>query len=267
MSVGRELLRLFAFIRIGATGAVAYRTEAIVWVLSTTMPLIMIAFFGAVTRDGPIGGHSGASVVGYFLATFVVRSLTASWVSWQINLDIRDGTLATRLLLPVHPLVAYTAESIGSMPVRVLGSVVMGLVMLALLGSHALAQDPVIWALWCASIVLAWLLSLAVSVAIGALAFFVDSSAKLMDAWLAGLFVFSGYLFPVDLFPARVRAVVDWLPFRYQIGVPVELMVGALDRSTALDLVLRQLGFVVLGAITVRLVWQRGLARYSAYGG
>jgi ABC-2 type transport system permease protein len=267
VSVARSLTQFRAFAHVGTTEAMAYRAEAFVWLLSGTMPLIMIAFFGAVTRDGPIGRYSTTSVVAYFLATFVVRNLTASRISWQVNLEIRDGTLGGRLLLPVHPLVAYAAESLGAMPVRVLGSATMALVMLAVLASGSLSHDPFIWLLWSVSVVLAWLLSLFVSVTIGALAFFVDSSAKLMDAWLAGLFVFSGYLIPVDLFPPRLRAVVDWLPFRYQLGLPAELMVGAHDELHALLLVGRQLGFVVAGAVITLLVWRRGLARFAAHGG
>jgi len=267
VTLDRGFFRFVAFARLGASQSLAYRAEAFFWLLSTTMPLVMIAFFGAVTRDGPIGGHSHPEIVAYFLATFVVRSLTASWVSWQINLEVRDGTLGTRLLLPIHPLLTYAAESVGSMPVRVVGALSMAVIILAVLGGGALAQDPVIWVLWCASIALAWLLSLAVSVTIGLLAFFVESSAKLMDAWLAGLFVFSGYLIPVDLFPSRVRAIVEWLPFRYQIGVPVELMVGMHDRATALALVARQVGFVVFGALVVSCIWRRGIARFAAHGG
>ena len=64
--------------------------------------------------------------------------------------------------------------------------------------------------------------------AVGCTAFFTESSLKLMDAWLVFYFVLSGYLVPVDLFPPALRAAVDWLPFRYQIGFPVELMTGAL---------------------------------------
>jgi ABC-2 type transport system permease protein len=267
VSVARSFAVTRALLRVGTTEALTYRTEAIVWLLSTTMPLIMMAFFGTVAREGPIAGYSEAQIVAYFLATFIVRSLTASWISWQINLEIRDGTIGTRLLLPVHPLFAYAAESVGAMPVRIAGSVAIAVVMLAVLGPSALARDPIIWALWCVSIVFAWLITLFASATIGALAFFVESSAKVMDAWLAALFVFSGYVIPIALFPARVRAVIDWLPFRYQIGLPVELMVGAHDRTSAMMLVARQLGFVVAGALATYLTWQRGLTRFAAHGG
>jgi ABC-2 type transport system permease protein len=262
-----DLRVLRAFLRLGAAETLTYRTDAIVWLLSTTMPLIMIALFSAIVRDGALGHYGAPQVTAYFLSTFIVRSLTASWVSWQISLEIRDGTLGGRLLLPVHPVMAYAGESIGAMPVRVVGSLAVAVVMLAAVGGGAVTHDPVMWALWCVSISGAWLISTCVSLTIGALAFFIDSSAKIMDAWLAGLFVFSGYLVPIELFPAPLRTLVAWLPFRYQIGLPVELMIGAHELPEALGLVARQWAFVMLAALVAFVTWRRGLARFAAYGG
>ncbi len=256
-----------ALARVGATESVAYRTEVVVWLLSTTMPLVMIAFYSAVARDGPVGGFDQARFVAYFLATFVVRSLTGSFVSRQINLEVRDGTLAARLLRPVHPLLAYAAESVGALPVRVAVAVPVALGMLATLGEGALARGAAAWLAFFASLVGAWLLSLLVSFAVGALSLFMDWSDKVMDAWLAGLFVFSGYTIPVELFPARLRAIVEWLPFRYQIGLPAELLTGAHAPAVALELLARQWLFVALAGLAVRALWRRGVGRFAAYGG
>jgi ABC-2 type transport system permease protein len=106
-----------------------------------------------------------------------------------------------------------------------------------------------------------------VSLAIGALAFFIEQATRVMDLWLTVYFVLSGYLIPVDLFPHTARVAIDFLPFRYQIGLPVELMVGAHGRAEALSLVGRQWIFVLLTAFLVHVLWRRGLARFAAYGG
>jgi ABC-2 type transport system permease protein len=239
----------------------------VVWALTSTMPLIMLALFDAVARDGPLGRYGEPQLTAYFLATFVVRQLTSSWVSWQINMEVRDGTLAARLLRPVHPAVAYAAESMAPMPLRAVVAVPVAVVLLVLVGSRQLTTDPVVWGLWGVSVVGAWLISLFVSLAIGALAFFIEQATRVMDLWLTVYFVLSGYLIPVDLFPPAVRVVLDYLPFRYQIGLPVELMVGAHGRAEALSLVGRQWIFVLVTAWIVRLFWRRGLARFAAYGG
>jgi ABC-2 type transport system permease protein len=263
----RDLRTVRSFLRMGALASATYRGEVIVWLLSTTLPLIMIALFGAVTREGPLGHYDEAQIVAYFLATFIVRNLTASWVSWRINLDIRDGSLGSRLLLPVHPLLGYAAESAGAVPIRAAAAVVVAGVMVAGLGPRVVTHDPLVWVAWSFSVGLAWLLSLLVSSTIGGLAFFFESSAKVMDAWLAALFVFSGYLIPLDLFPPQLTAVLDWLPVRYQLGLPVELMVGTHDRVAAAALVLRQLAFVLGAALITATVWTRGLRRFAAHGG
>ena len=40
-------------LRVGAAGIVAYRAEMTIWILSATMPLIMLALWNAVAADGP----------------------------------------------------------------------------------------------------------------------------------------------------------------------------------------------------------------------
>jgi ABC-2 type transport system permease protein len=262
-----RLQAIAALLRVGVLEAIAYRGEVLVWMLTTTMPLVMLALFGAVAREGAIGRYGEPQLVAYFLATFIVRQLTSSWVSWQINAEVRDGTLATRLLRPVHPLYAYGAESAASIPMRAAIALPVAVVLLFTAGPSQLAHDPVVWLLWAVSLAGAFLLSLFVAFAIGALAFFLEQSTKVMDVWLAFFFVFSGYLVPVDLFPPAVRGALDWLPFRYQIGLSVELMTGAHGAAAGAALVARQWGFVALAALAAVLLWRRGLGRFAAHGG
>jgi ABC-2 type transport system permease protein len=266
-AITRPLRALAALLRVGLLEAIAYRAQTVVWILTTTMPLIMLALFGAALREKPLGHYDEPKLVAYFLATFIVRQLTSSWVAWQINMEVRDGTLATRLLRPVHPLLSYAADSLATIPMRCAVAIPVAVLLLALVGAKQLSSDPAIWALWCASIVGAWLISFFVSLSIGALAFFIEASTKVMDVWLAFLFVFSGYLVPVDLFPHRLQAVLDCLPFRYQIGLSVELMTGSHGRGAALALVGRQWAFAAGAAILTRWLWRRGLVRFAAYGG
>jgi ABC-2 type transport system permease protein len=264
----RRILRAFvALVRVGMLEAIAYRVQTLVWILATTMPLIMLALFGAALRERPLGRYDEGALIAYFLATFIVRQLTSSWVAWQINMEVRDGTLATRLLRPVHPVFAYAADGIASLPTRAVVALPVAALLLAIVGARYLAHDPVMWALWALSIAGAYTLSLCVSLSAGALAFFMESSGKVMDIWLAGFFVFSGYLVPIDLFPAGLRTALDYLPFRYQIGLSVELMTGAHGRAEALALLGRQWCFVLLLALLTRTLWRRGLARFAAYGG
>ena len=46
------------FLRVGFASAVAYRSEFLIWVLTTNMPLVMLALWSAVARDAPVGQFS-----------------------------------------------------------------------------------------------------------------------------------------------------------------------------------------------------------------
>jgi ABC-2 type transport system permease protein len=264
----RNTARSFpTLLRVGFADAVAYRAEMFVWVLATTMPLVMLALWSSVAREAPIGRYGEAQFTAYFLATFIVRQLTGSWVFYDMNFAVRNGTLAMRLLRPVHPLWAYGAEALAAMPLRLVVSLPVAVIALALAGSHGMTHDPVLWAMWAASVAGSWLITLLVNLIIGCASFFIESSLKLMDAWLVFFFILSGYIIPIDLFPPTLRELVEWLPFRFQIGVPVEIMTGAHDRAAALALLGGQWIWVAVGLATTAVMWRYGLRRFAAYGG
>jgi ABC-2 type transport system permease protein len=264
---GASARALPTLLKVGFAEAVAYRAEFLVWILSTTMPLIMLALWSAVARDGPVQRFGEKEFAAYFLATFIVRQLTSSWVSWEMNYEIRQGTLALRLLRPVHPMLAFAAQNLAAQPMRLVVAIPVAVVALATVGSSPLPRDPVLWATWCAAMVGAWLIGYLAGFAMGCLAFYLESSIHAMELWLALFFVFSGYMIPIELFPPGVRAVADWLPFRYQIGLPVEIMTSAHGRGEALAMLARQWLWVGGCGVAAVALWRGGLKKFAAYGG
>jgi ABC-2 type transport system permease protein len=253
--------------RVGFAEAIAYRAEMLVWVLSTTMPLIMLGLWSAVAADAPVGRFDQKDFLAYFLATFIVRQLTGAWVAWQMSFEVRTGTLSMRLLRPVHPMVSYAVENVAALPLRLVVALPVAVLALILLGTHSVPHSPLLWAVWAAAVLGGWLITFLANAVIGCLALWTGSSIKLMDVWLVAFMVFSGYLVPVELFPGPLRAVVAWLPFRYQIGFPVEVMTGAYALPAALAMLAKQWAFVLGLFLLATVVWRRGLRRFAAYGG
>jgi ABC-2 type transport system permease protein len=267
MSLSRSLRAFPTLLKVGFSESVAYRAEMLVWVLSTTMPLIMLALWTAVARDAPVGRYGQAQFTAYFLATFIVRQLTGSWVAWQIGFEVRQGTLAMRLLRPMHPLWSYAAENLAAVPLRLVVALPVAAVMLVVVGRSEVTGDGGMWALWAVAMAGAWLITFLINFVIGCLALYLESSFKLMDVYLALYFVFSGYLFPVSLFPKGMRAVTAFLPFRYQIGLPVEIMTKSYALPEAVRMLSYQWAYVMVLAAVSWVSWRSGLRRFAAYGG
>jgi ABC-2 type transport system permease protein len=239
----------------------------LVWLLSTTMPLVMLALMSAVARDGPVGRFGQADFTAYYLVALVVRLMTGAWVIWEVNFEIRQGTLAYRLLRPIHPLVAYAAENVGAMPLRLVAVLPIAAGVLLATGGERLTHDPLLVAVFPLSILGAWLITFLAMSVIGALAFWVESSGSLFEVWLGLFGVFSGYLIPLELFPHWLATTARFLPFRYMLAFPVEMAIGLTPRAAALGELAIQWTFVAALAVAARGVWRMGLRRFAAFGG
>lgn len=263
----RALAAFPSLLRVGFAEAVAYRAEMFVWLLATNMSLVMMALWTAVARDGPVGRFGERDFVAYFLATFVVRLLTGAWVIWEVNFEIRQGTLAFRLLRPVHPLFHYAAENLAAFPLRLLVTIPVIALALWLVGPGHVTQDPLLLALFPLTVFGAWLITFLAMAIIGALAFYLEQAGSLFELWLGLFGIFSGYLIPLELFPPWVTALARVLPFRYMLGFPVEMIVGLTPRPRALLELGIQWVYVVVLLVLARAAWRAGLRRFSSVGG
>jgi ABC-2 type transport system permease protein len=265
--VRRTLAAVPTLLRVGLAESVAYRAEMLVWLLSTTMPLVMLALMTAVAREAPVGRFGEGEFAAYYLAALVVRLNTGAWVVWEVNFEVRQGTLAFRLLRPIHPLVHYACANVGAMPLRILISLPIVGVALWAVGLERFTDDPVRLAIFPVAVFGAWLISFQVQALVAALAFRFDNSSALFELWLGVYALLSGYLVPLELFPGWLHAIVQWLPFRYMLSFPVELALGLTPRAQVLADLAVQWVFVAALALSVRSAWRAGVARFQAFGG
>jgi ABC-2 type transport system permease protein len=264
----RAITRAYpTLLRIGLAEAFAYRAEFVIWVLTTTLPLIMMALWAAAAREAPIGRFDQAGFRAYYLVTLIVRQMTGSWVVWELNMEIRQGRLPMRMLRPMHPLLGYSAESLAAIPLRAVLATPVAAIMLLSAGREHLTHDPITLAVFVVSLFGAWLVQFLMMAIIGSLGMFIESSVAVFEVW-AGLFaVLSGYLVPLELFPRWVRELAHLLPFRYMLGFPVETLTGGLGRAQALAELATQAGYAAVLFALLVVTWRAGVRRYQAYGG
>ena len=172
-----------------------------------------------------------------------------------------------RLLRPVHPFVAYAAVHAAAIPFRSIIAVPVALALLASSGVDALTSDPLLLALVVPSIALSWLITFAILFAIGALAFFLTQTMAIANLYFGLFSLFSGYLMPLELLPGPIAAIAAWLPFRFMLSAPVELMTRAHTRGELEDLLGGQLAWTAILLATALALWRAGVKRFEAVGG
>ncbi|HEU0034804.1 MAG TPA: ABC-2 family transporter protein [Kofleriaceae bacterium] len=265
--MNRAVRALPTLLRVGVAETVAYRAEFLIWILTTTLPLVMLALWTSVAAEAPFGQYSSADFVAYYLATLIVRNVTGSWVAWQISEEIRTGAMSMRLLRPIHPFLAFSASHVAAIPFRCLVALPIAVVLLVSSGASALTTEPLQLALIVPSLVLAWLITFAILFALGALAFWVTKAMALLNLYFGLFSLLSGYLLPLPLLPGFIARVAEWSPFRFMLSLPVELMTRHMDRGELAVLMLGQLGWAIAMVSLALWVWKIGVRRFEAVGG
>jgi len=266
-TIARAIAAYPTLLRVGVAASVAYRAEMLVWMLTTTMPLVSLALWSAVAADAPVGGFTARRFSAYFLATLVVRQLTGSWLVWALNQEIRSGSLSQKLLRPVHPLVTYSADNLSAVPLRAAFAAPVAIIALVAMEPGAFPASPGRAALLVAALAGAWAINFFTMALIGSLAFFMESSTAIFEIWLVAFGVLSGYLVPLALFPPWLQGIADALPFRYTLSFPVEVVLGLTQGERALRALAAQWAYVAVFVASALLVWRAGIRRYGAFGG
>ena len=265
-TVSRTLRAIPTLLRIGVAETVAYRAEFIIWILTTTMPLIMLGLWTTVAAEGPFKGFSSQDFVAYYLATLIVRNLTGSWVAWQVSEEIRLGTMAMRLLRPIHPMIAFAASHLAAIPFRSIIALPIAIALLFSSGASALSHDPAQLVLVLPSIALAWLIGFALLFALGSLAFWMTQTMSLGTVYFALFGVLSGYLLPLQLLPRWLGWIAMHSPFAAMLSTPVRLLTEPMTGGDAARLLGEQAAWAAFALALALGAWRFGVRRFEAVG-
>jgi len=263
----RTIRAIPTLLRVGVAETVAYRAEFLVWILTTTLPLVMLALWTSVAAEAPFREYSSADFVAYYLAALIVRNLTGSWVACQISEEARMGVMSMRLLRPLQPFIASAASHFAAVPFRTVVALPIAAVLLFSSGASALQTAPAQLALILPSLALAWLITFSFLFALGALGFLFTKTMALLNLYFGLFSLFSGYLLPIPLLPDWLRAIADVAPFRFMLSVPVELMTRKVETTELVWLMLGQTAWAIVCLVGALWVWRRGIRHYEAVGG
>src|SRR3954463_5042410 len=92
-----------------------YRGSLVIWLIGLILePVIYLSVWSTVARSqgGSVDGFTAADFAAYYLVALVVSQATFTWVMWEMEYWIRQGTLSPLLLRPVHPIHRHIANNL-----------------------------------------------------------------------------------------------------------------------------------------------------------
>lgn len=256
------LTKYIAILRMKYVEMFAYQLSTMVWMFGTMVqPLITMMVWMNIYPD------QGDSFILYFIALIVVERLTSAWDVWEMDRQIREGTFSYQIVRPFHPIHWAIAENIvykGLFLVILLPCWIVLSFFIPTLQLHLSASE---WALFLAALLLGAIIRFAFSYMFGMLAFWVTKvTAIYVMSEMVSLFL-SGQIAPFSFLPPVVQQISTFLPYRYMIGFPLEILTDAGDSHTLLVGFTGSIIWAVVLIAAIGWLWKAGLKKNQAMGG
>lgn len=263
---GRLLYR--QLIHTSLAAMLQYRVALLIWLIGQVLgPVIYLVVWSTVSAasGGTVGGYTSGDFAAYFLVLMVVGHLTYTWIMYEYDYRVREGTLSAALLRPIHPIHADIADNLASKAIST------PFILLLALGLGLIFHPSFTFVPWATAafvpvIGLAFMLRFFVEWTLAQAAFWTTRVSAINQLYFLAMLFFSGELAPLSLMPAPVQTIAALLPFRWMISFPVELLLGKLTPSQTLAGVTAQALWIGLSYLLLRVVWRAGVRQYSAVG-
>ncbi|WP_379128442.1 ABC transporter permease [Paenibacillus sp. sgz500958] len=257
---------------LGMQNSMEYRFNFFMGFASLFFPIfIQLYLWKAVYRHASnvnLYGYTYHQMIVYTIVAALVSRLVATGLEYDINHDIKSGGLNKFLVRPIgyfpYKICVYLGGKVLSFAITliILLSVVLFMVyyLKAPIGVSRILVFSVV-------LILAVVLNFMISFSVSAIAFWLTDVSYLFHITALLIQIFSGGIFPLDIFGRKWLAVFDYLPFKYTIYMPVNVINGKLTMTQVLHVIELQLIWIGLIMMITSYIWKVAIKKYIAVGG
>jgi len=233
------------------------------------LAFVFILWGAAYNGQTHIGGFDLNQTLTYFIVLLMMQFFIGAFnEDYQISEDIRNGLINQFLLKPINYYLYRFSIFVAARLVSGLLVIVPLLIALPLLKDHIVLPDEA-WrlALGLPAMIMAALIQFTIAYIFGLLTFWFLEIQSFIILSLAIETILGGQMFPLDLMPAWLFRISQWLPYYYQMYFPTAILTGRLDWTSALNGLVIQAFWVLALLALAQFLWSRGLRRHTAVGG
>jgi ABC-2 type transport system permease protein len=241
------------------------------WLLAMQAGVIVNPLISLLVWRGAIAYGAEPPVTRDYLTTYLVlvslvTMLTSSWTARFLAENIRLGHLNAWLIRPCSTHLAAAANNVSE-KIAKLATLLPLLVVAAMpfRDDIKLPASPGRWLLFAWALAMGAAMTFSLDIIVGALAFWWhDVTAADRFRQLVTLFL-SGAVIPLQVMPAAWGPFLAGQPFGYIVAFPIQTLLATNLTGLRARLAV-QAAWALLSLATARVVWIRGLRRYSGAG-
>jgi len=235
-------------------------------ILPIAVPLLAWRALFDYTGAAELQGWDKHEMSTYYIIVFFISLFASIDFNYEMSSMVHKGTLSQWLLRPL----SFFETAASHILARILMLLIPGLLII-LIGVLMIPDFPSrspelslmsAFAVLPFSIIMFGILSAAV----GLISFWTMHTESVFALILLILEFFGGRLLPLELLPAWLRPLSDFLPLRYAISLPAEAILNPGQYSILL-IFGGQIFWCLALLLAAMFLWRIGLKRYDAVGG
>jgi ABC-2 type transport system permease protein len=257
---------------VGLQNTFVYRWNFVLRSLFGVVPLVATIYLWRALYGGDsarqLSGYTFGALIMYFATVvFVENLITPTEDDWQIASDIRDGRLSALLLKPLNYLF-YRFTLYVSYRMLYTAVILPGVLLIFFfLRDYITLPDRVsTWVAFAASTAMAGLIQFLISYTVAMLAFWLLEISTVVFIVMSFEYFLSGQIFPLDMLPAWLAAILRWSPFPYELYFPVQIFMGRVSGPALWQGLAIQAAWVLIIYTVATTLWRLGLRKYQAVG-
>lgn len=261
--------KFWAFLRISLQNVMTYRGDTIVWSLSAALtPLVSLAVWSAVLSSSQNSFFTQQELMVYFLLVYLVDVVIACWGGYFLIMEIRDGDFNKYLLKPMSVLHNYGSNNISEKVIKIIVTIISLTILIFVFfpSGIPLKLNYLTIPLFLLSALLAGILTFLLDIAISLTALWIYNADFLRWGFFFGKWFLSGIVIPIYFLPQFIYNFSLYLPFRYMLSFPVEVMMGRVDGEQLLFGFTLQLSWLLVSYILYKVIFKYGSKGYEGYG-
>jgi ABC-2 type transport system permease protein len=260
---------------LGFETALEYRLNFLLSLVSAAFPVIIQTFLwtaiytsSGTTGDQTIYGYTYRQMIVYtFLAGLVSRIIQTGF-EYDIQEDVKSGKYSKFLVQPLgyfpYRLSSFFGQKVPN-SLMILGILAIVLTTLSVVFGITLEFWRVL--VFLLTIVLALALNFLIFYCISAMSFWIVEVGFLFEGIRIVTILLSGGIFPLEVFGERFVQAMNFLPFKYTINYPINVLNGRMPADQIGWGILAQCFWIGVCWLLAQYLWKIGGRRYVAVGG
>lgn len=278
----------WTFFKISINERLVYRADFMLGTLMRFLPTLTQIFLwwaiydvissaesadSAAGPDGKIANYGYGDMVAYYLMVIISRAFSSMpGLTPGIANQIRNGEIKKFLIQPVDMQGCLLMQRIAHKLVYYLiATLPFALVFFLCRDFFVNGWPPAdVLTVFFLSLILSFLLGFFLESCIGLIGFWFLEVTSLTFIYMLMNFLLSGHMFPLELLPSdpvNIRGIVEFLPFKYLAYFPAAVFLGKVEGAEMYRGLIVEIGWVFFFIVLSRVLWWKGIKRYSGFGG